>query len=174
MIWKDIRGYEGYYQVSNTGEVRRLTRTVIDKNGNQKKVLGRVLSKHIKDNDYLTVQLWKDNVGKKYYIHRLVAEAFIPNPDNLPTVNHKDYNKSNNDVNNLEWMSYKENNIYSVPRRKKSGNAKKVKCVETGDIYNSVCEASRITNISRTGISDCCNGYRNAHTAGGYHWEFIL
>lgn len=104
-IWKDIYGYEGIYQVSNKGRVRSQTRKV----WNYMKP-GRVLKPYRKPNDYMHVNLRKDGGGDKHaYVHRLVAQAFLPNPDCLPEVNHKDFDKTNNCVDNLEWVSDKEN-----------------------------------------------------------------
>ena len=95
-VWKDIKGYEGLYQISNLGRVKRVT-------------TGRIL-KGGKDKDgYLMVKLYKNNIRSNKKIHRLVAEAFIPNPENKPQVNHADENKTNNSLDNLEWMTAKEN-----------------------------------------------------------------
>lgn len=104
-IWKDINGYEGIYQVSNKGRVRSLDRKVW--NYTKK---GRILKPHDNGHSYLNVGLHGENsVNKHAYIHRLVAEAFIPNPDNKPEVNHIDFNKRNNCVENLEWVTEEEN-----------------------------------------------------------------
>lgn len=99
-IYKDIRGYEGLYQVSDTGKVYSIKRN---------KELSIQKSK-----GYLRVQLWKNGSCKWFLIHRLVAEAFIPNPDNLPQVNHKDECKFNNNIDNLEWCSAKYNSNYGT------------------------------------------------------------
>lgn len=108
--WKDIEGYEGLYQVSE-GEVKSLNYNKTKKE--------RVLKKSIVGG-YYTVNLHKDGVMKTYYVHKLVAEAFIPNPDNLPCINHKDENKLNNSVSNLEWCTVKYNTNYGtcIERRK--------------------------------------------------------
>lgn len=116
-IWKDIKDYEGLYQVSNLGRVRSLDRVVLQKNGFLKTIKGKVLSPskcgNPKYGGYLFVGLSKENVVKEKYIHRLVAEAFIPNPDNLPQINHKDEDKTNNFVGNLEWCSALTNLTYN-------------------------------------------------------------
>ena len=114
-IWKDIKGYEGYYQVSNLGRVRSLKRVVgAGKNANHstQTLNGRIL-KSAYTKKYVTTILSKDGKTKCFSVHKLVAEAFIPNPDNLPCVNHKDENKHNNKVDNLEWCTYKYNNEYN-------------------------------------------------------------
>lgn len=98
-IWKDIKGYEGLYQVSNTGKVKILSKNIIKKTTKVPK-------------GYLRVGLTKNGKTKYFYPHRLVAQAFIPNLQNKPCVNHKDRNVKNNNVDNLEWCTYKENNNY--------------------------------------------------------------
>ncbi len=103
-VWKDIDGYEGEYQVSNLGRVRSLKSSI-------------VLKPMVATNGYLVVCLWKDNVQRKYCIHRLVALAFIPNPENLSDVNHIDEDKKNNVVSNLEWCTHLYNMNYGNVRK---------------------------------------------------------
>ena len=98
-VFKDCKYYEELYEVSNYGRVRN-------------KKTKNFITQHDNGKGYLFVTLWKNNKGKREYVHRLVALAFIPNPDKKPTVNHKDEDKQNNYVENLEWMTYKENNNY--------------------------------------------------------------
>lgn len=105
-IWRDIPGYEGLYQVSNTGQVRSLNY----KRTGQTKILKPAAA----SNGYKTIRLCKNGKCETYTVHRLVAQAFIPNPNNLPCVNHKDENKTNNVAWNLEWCSYSYNNIYGT------------------------------------------------------------
>ena len=128
-IWKDIQGYEGIYQVSSHGRVRSLDRIVVRPNGNgdyfaKGKIIYVVLTKW----GYNEVHLHKDNKTKIYKVHRLVAQTFIENPNNLPCVNHIDENKTNNNVNNLEWCTYKYNNNYGT-KKKRQGEKIKMKII---------------------------------------------
>lgn len=121
-IWKDIEGYEGKYQVSNLGRVRSL----VDSNGNKRI---KILSYNKHPQGYLKVNLWRDNKVRYKYVHRLVARAFIPNPNSLPQVNHISGVKTENNVQNLEWVSRIENMKHSFsiglhPRGEKRSYAK--------------------------------------------------
>ena len=109
-IWKDIEGYEGLYQVSNLGRVKRMR--FINKNTNIEKE--RIKSQKIRKDGYLEVALYKNGKGKYIQVHRLVAKSFIPNPKKLPQVNHIDGNKENNCVDNLEWVTNKENVTHAI------------------------------------------------------------
>lgn len=112
-IWKDVLGYEGYYQVSNRGGVRSLDRIITDKNGRSMKYSGGDLSVQSNENGYCTVVLMKNRKGKNFKVHKLVAETFIPNTRSKAYVNHKDGNKANNTVSNLEWCTASENNKHA-------------------------------------------------------------
>lgn len=107
-IWKPVKGFEGKYEVSNLGQVKSLARTRLSKGGTIAKMQERLLSQKTTWDGYKTLNLSQDSKKKHYSVHRLVAENFIPNPDNLPTVNHKDGDKSNNAVSNLEWASHSD------------------------------------------------------------------
>ena len=121
---------------------------------------------------YLHIKLTKDGTGKRYATHRLVAEAFCPNPENLPCVNHCNERRDDNKAFNLDWVSVKENNNYGEHgKRCAAVHCKKVLCIETGVIYESLREAERLTGFSHGNISQCCNG--KSKTCGGYLWEFI-
>lgn len=168
-IWRDIEGYEGLYQVSNLGNVKSLN---YNRTGKE-----RIL-KATKDNGYLSVCLYKDGIKKSYKVHRIIALAFLPNPDNLPQVNHKDEDKTNNRVDNLEWCNSKYNNNYGT-RNKRSGESqtnhpkfsKQVLCVETGVIYPSTRQVERKLGFANSNISAACNGkYKRAY---GFHWRYI-
>jgi len=111
-MWVDIIGYEGLYQINKNGEVKSLSRTIKNNKGNQ--LLPESILKHsFSGRGYPSVTLRKNNKSKTHYIHRLIAEHFIPNPNRLPTVNHKDGNKMNNAIENLEWKSYSGNNQHA-------------------------------------------------------------
>lgn len=119
----------------------------------------RFMKTRLNNNGYERVNL----NGTDKLIHRLVAEAYIDNPDNLPEVNHKDKNRTNNSINNLEWCTRQENVEYS--------SNKAVRCVETGVIYKNFVEAAQAVNRNKSGISACIRGKQK--TCGGYHWEVI-
>lgn len=111
--WRPIKDYEGLYEVSSKGKVRSIARTVIESTTNKKKYIKeRLISFGDNGNGYKFCHLWKNNKSKRYYVHRLVAETFIPNPNNLPQVNHKDLNKDNNTIENLEWINDADNKLH--------------------------------------------------------------
>ena len=164
--WKSITGYEGLYEVSDTGLVRSL------KDGNK-----RILSSR-KRRGYLAVDLRRDGKRKTMSVHRLVAAAFIPNPLGLKTVNHRDENKTNNNVSNLEWMTQGDNNRYGTHGLKLLKNLAPPKPVRQldplGNIVNrfpSIREAARQTGISDGSICEVCNGGIRK-TAGGFSWKY--
>jgi hypothetical protein len=111
-IWKDIKGYEGYYQVSNLGRVKSVAR-VIQRKSKPYTVKEKILKARPDKDGYKYLVLCVNCKTKTTSIHRLVAQAFIPNPDNLPCINHKDENPANNNVENLEWCTYSYNNTYN-------------------------------------------------------------
>lgn len=156
-IWKDIAGYEGKYMVSNLGRVKSLN---YRRTGREE-----ILKPNKVSGGYLKVTLCKK--GEKYYhpllVHRLVLEAFVPNPNNLPEVNHKDKNPENNRLENLEWISHPGNIDYSL--------SKKVLCVETGELYISAMEAFRQTGVHQQHIIACCRG--KFKTAKSLHWQYV-
>lgn len=166
-IYRDIEGYSGLYQVSNLGNVKSLDMVVPSKNGSTQIRKGRVLKPSKAHNGYLHIMLCKDGNRYTHTIHRLVAETFLPNPDNLPQVNHRDENKENNTVDNLEYCTAKYNINYGTAIERLS---KKVLCVETGVIYPSIIEVNRQLGYDCGHISACCNGKRKS--AYKYHWKY--
>ena len=166
--WKDIKGYEGLYQVSDLGRVRSLDR--IDAAGHRRK--GKILKLYKNKDGYLQAELYKNGIRKNPHVNRLVAEAFCPNPESLPFVNHCNERRDDNKAFNLDWVSAKENNNYGT-HGERIGKAlgKRIRCVETEQTYYSAREAGRQTGVDRASISKCCNGERR--TAGGYHWEYV-
>lgn len=159
-IWKNInlKGYEDFYQVSNLGRVRSVDK--VDSLG--RLIRGKIKSNANNGNGYLVVNLKNNGKQKMVTVHRLVAEAFIENPKNLPCVNHKDENKTNNKVNNLEWCDHKYNNSYGTAHIRSAkahinhpNMSKKVICVETGVIYPSIAEVERQLGICSSNIVVC-------------------
>ena len=163
-IWKDIAGYENKYQVSNYGRVRNIYGK------------GKILKPWMNDNGYLLVTLSKDGIRKKYRVHRLVAQAFIPNPDNLETVDHIDSNKTNNHIDNLQWLSGIDNTRKAfndglhMNHEYENRNYRYVINLTTNNIYRSLAYAEHDTGVNRANIAKCCNHIRK--TAGGYEWQY--
>lgn len=164
-IWKDIKGYEGLYQVSNMGQVKSLPRYTTK---------GKILVS-VKDKDgYLRVCLSKDNRHKSYYVHRLVAEAFIPNPDNLPEINHKDCNPGNDKIENLEYCDRSYNVNYSNRNKIVSDRLSKPVIQMTLDgviiaIWPSIKQAAK-NGFDASNICNCCIGKRKTHA--GFIWRY--
>lgn len=163
-IWRDIEGYEGLYQVSSLGRVKSFNYRHTCKES--------ILKAGVTSNGYLFVCLYKDGKSKTHRIHRLVATAFIPNPDNLPEVNHKDEDKTNNACYNLEFCSRQYNMNYGTCKiRGAEKQSKQVLCIETGKIYPSTRQVEREFGFHSGNISHACRG--NQKTAYGFHWRYI-
>lgn len=176
-IWAPAKGFEKYYEVSNLGRVRR--RSSFIHRGKSRDYTcfwtGRVLKEKncsIKPGiqPYKQVSLNVD--GKRYYcsIHRLVAGTFIPNPENKAEVNHKNGDKADNRAENLEWVSSSQNKHHRIYELKR-GRIKSVRCIETGEEFITITEASKHINRSLSCICACLK--KPSRTAGGYHWEEI-
>ncbi len=161
-IWKDIEGYEGLYQVSNLGNVKSLG------NGGSNASREKLLKTHKNQKGYLRVRLCKEGKTKNHLIHRLVAVEFIENPNNYSQLNHRDEDKTNNQVTNLEWCDCLYNINYGTRNQRIS---KQVLCLETGVVYPSLSEAARQLGFSFSTISSACNGrYKRAY---GFHWKYV-
>ena len=180
-IWKDIDGYEGLYQVSNFGNVKRLDYRFTKED--------YILTPKINKKGYLWVALFRDSKYKCFLIHRLVGNAFIPNSDGLPFINHKDEDRTNNRVENLEWCTPSYNVRYSLERhpqrhknrpRKIGGKvspykhkSKVIQLSKDGEqikIWNMISEITNETNWRGSSIVEVCEG--NRKSAYGYIWRF--
>ena len=182
--WRDIQGYDGYYQVSNLGRVRSLDR-YLPFNGTISLKKGRILKQGNDGNGYKQVNLSKDGKTKMCRVHRLVAEAFIPNHEKLPCVNHIDEDKTNNNVDNLEFCTQKYNVNFGTGIQRMS-KLLKGKFINRHDQsipivqytldgtfvaeYPSITEAQRQTGIAHQSISACCLGKRK--NVCGYVWRY--
>lgn len=153
--WRDVVGYEGLYEVSDWGRVRRN---------------GKILRPAKIKNGYLLVSLYKNGIVRRVYIHRLVASAFIPNPQNLPEVNHRDENKTNNAVSNLEWCTHDYNMNYGTIYERLSKPV--LQYDRQGNFireWPSVSKVEEELGIGNSHISGCCLGKRKS--AGGFVWR---
>lgn len=170
-IWRDIKDFEGLYQVSNWGRVKSLNYNHTGKEW--------ILKPRKSGKGYLSVTLSKDGKCKNFLVHRLVAEVFIPNPLNLPQINHKDENPSNNNVSNLEFCDQKYNINYGNRNKKVSNkmtNGKLSKPVlqfsKTGDFireWKSTAECGR-NGFKQVAVCRCCNGKLKTHK--GFMWKY--
>lgn len=177
-MWKQIEGYEGYYEVSDSGDVRSVDRYITDSTGKVRFLRGSIMklseqkNKNRRDG-YLVVNLHKNHTMNVTPVHILVANAFIPNTNNMPVVNHKDGNKHNNNVSNLEWCSYADNNIHALNCGLRSPRGVAInQYTTTGEYvgsYKSVTEAARRTGFSRGAISHCIHG--RTSSSFGYIWK---
>lgn len=173
--FRDIKGYEGQYQVSNYGRIKSLCRLSKCKNEKYKIIKEKILRVNYGTNKYAIVTFSKNKKIKTFEIHRLVAEAFIPNPDNLPCVNHRNEIKNDNRIENLEWCTYSYNNSYNGKAKKINEERKKpvLQFNLKGKLlkeYNSITEASLKTKYDKTTISKCCNNI--IKKSKKYLWKF--
>lgn len=179
--WKNIPNYEDY-QVSTLGRVKRLAYYKKVCGGSKQYCKERILKPQKIERGYQAVMLSKNSKVKSFLVHRLVAMVFIPNPDNLPQVNHKDENTSNNCVDNLEWCNQCYNSNYGTSKYRISDKLKNgilSKPVEqyckNGRFimeYPSASEASRVLGLSVSGIISCCNNNHKYSHCGGYQWKY--
>lgn len=166
--WKDVKGYEGFYQVSDKGRVRSIAAKPA-----RGKYKGDTLSLFTDRNGYVCVNLSR----KTYKVHRLVAIAFLDNPNNHPCVNHKDENKENNNAENLEWCSYKYNNNYGTRNKRISQKTNRKRKILQYDLegkiikeWDSISSAADHYGVKRWTICGCCA--KRQHTSCGYVWRY--
>ncbi len=176
--WKDIKGYEGLYQVSDLGRVKSLNY--------RHKNTEMVLKPQVTGKGYLRVQLHKNGIFKSFFAHRLVAEAFIPNPNNLLEINHKNEIKTDNNVENLEWCDAKHNANYGTRNNKiamskighKCNHSRPVECYDKKmnliSTFESSYDAMRKTGVNADNIRRCCRNEKYRHTAGGFIWKEVM
>lgn len=182
-VWRDVFGYEGLYQVSSKGRVMSLSRAILTKGGAYRITDNKVLSASVGENGYKKVVLSNNNVKKTFLIHRLVAKAFIPNPNKYSLVNHIDENKENNECKNLEWCNYSYNATHGNAMKKminsrlnNGGNRAPKHVVGTSiDGEGEDIKVLKLNDVKNYGfhpsaVSLCCNGKRVSHK--GYYWEF--
>lgn len=184
-IWKDIPNYEGMYQISNFGNVRSLDRVIYANKGNPKRNMfskGKILINHVSNTGYYRAKLCKNQKRKMFFVHRLVAEAFIPNPENKPQVNHIDGNRLNNHVENLEWATMSENVLHAYNtglnyglRGDLSPHKKAVLQFSSDSIFikkwSCYAEAARAINGTREGIYNALNK-KDCKRYKGFVWKY--
>lgn len=171
-VWKDINGYEGLYQISNFGRVKRLAREVLYKDGRKYNYKEKIMNDFKTHKGYSIISFTINNNSKWYYIHRIVAEAFIPNLENKPQVNHKDGNKLNNNVENLEWCTNSENITHAYKNNLMSNNKRVFQYDLNGNYikeWNSIREAQMELKLNH--IYDVCSGKRKK--CGNYIWKYV-
>lgn len=183
--WKQVLNYEGCYEVSDLGRIKSLDRKVSTgiKHNNKRLIKGRVLKQNLKRDGYLSVDLSKEGKVKTIPVHKAVAITFIPNPNNKPCVNHKNGNKQDNRVINLEWCTYKENSQHAVNTGLIKPFKKQIMCVEENKIFDSSVEAAKWLNKTKynhtksiktlsKNIRRVCTGQRKS--CSGYKWKDLV
>ena len=175
-VWRDVKGYEGYYRVSSEGRVKSLERTFIDKIGRERYVKECILKPVIDRYGYLLVSLYAGGKQKRHTVHRLVCEAFHENLDNKPQVNHINEDKADNRACNLEWATARENSNFGT-RNERLGKAQSkpvAQYAQDGElikVWPSTMEVERQAGFSNGNISQAANGkYKQAY---GFIWEYI-
>ena len=173
-LCKDIEGFEGYYKISNFGNVKSYDRAVIKTNNSVIGYLGKLLIPYNDGRSYLKVDLRKNNKRISVRVHRLVAKAFIPNPNNYPIINHKDENPSNNCSDNLEWCTQKYNCNYGTGKiRCAESHKKPIISIDKNNnksYYKSAKDAAIILNVKSS--SHITQAAKNQKTAYGLKWEY--
>lgn len=182
--WRPVVGYVGLYEVSSCGRVRRLETVIKHNKGGLRKWNGRMLKLVLRNKWYYFVSLCKDGIRRDLAVHKIVAEAFIPNPNNYQYIDHIDTDRTNNNVSNLRWCTNKmnQNNPITLVNKSKAqinnpNRSKKINQYTLDGIlvktWPSLMEIERELKVSRAGIAKCCNHKKNYKTAYGYKWEYV-
>ena len=173
--WKPVVNYEGLYEVSSDGKIKSVARIIKDCNGNTRVWHERIM-KYAKDKDgYFRVQLSKNGKATSKLVHRIVAEAFIENPEKLPLINHKDENKNNNNYKNLEWCDAKYNSNYGNAIEKRVSSRRiPILAIKKNKIlyFNSIADASRELGLNRANVIGCLKNHYGRKTAKGWVFEY--
>ena len=175
-IWKAIPDYEGSFEVSNLGNFRSLDRKIANRWGTFTNYPGKLLKVEVMEDGYKRIVLMQNAIKKRYMCHRLVAQTFIPNIDNLPYINHKDGNRGNNCVDNLEWCTQTQNEQHAINVLGKTMKGKtfpkKVFCVELNRVFNSMRQAVLFlgSHACNEGIKKAIEAHRLYH---GYTFQFV-
>lgn len=180
--WRPVVEYEGFYEISNYGRVKSLSRISVNKNGIKQLLKEKIRKPTHGKHGYLTLHLNKDNKVRQFYIHRLVAEAFIPNPDSLPFINHKDENKQNNHVSNLEWCTPVYNVNYGTAHDRMVntqinngyGGKPVLQYSLSGEFikeWQTAGIAAKELGLSTNAIRLCCLNYSSYSQSGGFQWK---
>lgn len=176
-IWHSIKGYEGYFEISNKGEVTSVAREAKcgDADNRYRSVKELILQQRNTENGYKRISFkGQDGILKTFSIHRLVAETFIPNPENKPEVNHIDGDKTNNNHWNLEWVTSSENQIHAFETGLQTG-CEVIQLSISGETikkHKLISSASKELGIPSPNIIEACKGRRK--TAGGYKWKYSI
>lgn len=173
MIWKQLK-YNSYYSINEYGVVKRNAYIRVDKLGRTTQIKEKILKQYIDKEGYYRVVICSGREKQKNYLtHRLVAETFLENPNNYPCINHKDENKLNNCVDNLEWCTVAYNNNYGS-RQKRVSKTQGKRIIGYDDnvsmTFNSASQAGKILNVNSSNISECAN--KKTKTAYGYNWRW--
>lgn len=177
-VWKSVDGYNDWYEVSNLGRVRSIDRYVTYSDGRVQFYHGQYLKSSIQLSGYCTVGLRTRSSRKTVSVHRLAAKAFIPNPENKREVNHMNGDKADNRVENLEWVTTKENQRHArlcgLDRPDTNPQCRRIRCIETGEIFYSVHECARRFNVSDATIYDRMKiPERHNRVISNVHFEFV-
>ena len=159
-IWKSIKDYEGYYEVSSLGRVRSIERTIVKNDGRVTTYKERIIKPHKNNQGYLMVSLYVGGKCKRFLVHRLVAEAFIPNPENKPCVDHINTIRTKNEVTNLRWATYEENNNNELTNKKQSESRKEYMTEEVKKEISERSKGKKLSEETKKKMSESKKGKR--------------